>query len=246
LNSCSVFLCDKNFKDISELRSHKKTEHEFKCQKCDFKVSTNVELMDHMCDKHKIINEFTCEICTVKLKTEDGLKAHKEIFHGNSDIYNCDGYEYKSSYEPDLVRHIASNHMDETPRKFNNREDSRKNNDQSLKNKNNYQNKTLCYFFNYGTCKYGDNCEYVHDEIPPCKYQERCNNNSCSFFHEVNRKSRNRRSAPRANLQQNQRQSYPGQFHRNPRQNYLTQRQSHPGMVWSHQTQSQKHQNRDA
>ena len=65
-------ICDKNFIDLTELRNHKKSEHEFNCKKCNFKANTNVELIDHMCDKHKL-KEFPCDICGVKLKTKEGI-----------------------------------------------------------------------------------------------------------------------------------------------------------------------------
>ena len=48
-----------------------------------------------------------------------------------------------------------------------------------------------CSYWNYGTCKFGDQCKALHEEIPACRFQERCRNvQTCRFFHFVDKKTR--------------------------------------------------------
>ena len=73
-----------------------------------------------------------------------------------------------------------------------------------------------CHFWNNGSCKNGDNCSFLHKEMPPCKYQDNCyyKDTNYPFFHEVRRKSRFRNShskweAPRHSMnKQSQRNRY--------------------------------------
>ena len=51
----------------------------------------------------------------------------------------------------------------------------------------------FCRYWNYSKCS-NENCKYLHEEAPYCRYQERClNKHRCQFFHE---ESSMRDSAP--------------------------------------------------
>ena len=42
----------------------------------------------------------------------------------------------------------------------------------------------FCIFWNRGYCKFGSQCEYVHEESPSCFYQDQCNRKDvCRYFH---------------------------------------------------------------
>ena len=169
--------CDYNAENMTNLRKHKKSEHEFKCDFCDFISKSKGEAEKHEMDKHNC-DDLQCDMCTSKLKTKDGLTAHTQLFHNSMTTYSCNKCEYKASQEPDLEQHKAENHR-HVPK------NSRDYGDRDVRNK-----KRFCHFWNYGSCYNGDKCEYLHEEIPLCCFDNECDNDNCSFFHTIKRKTK--------------------------------------------------------
>ena len=132
-----------------------------------------------------------CDTCQTILRTEEGLMTHKKLFHG-IETFACDECSFKASKEPTLVEHTAECHQ--TKKHVKNKENKGKHETRHVNDKDVRDNKSICYFFNYGGCKYGDSCEYVHKNFTNCIYQDNCykKDTSCPFFHQVNKKSRNR------------------------------------------------------
>ena len=42
----------------------------------------------------------------------------------------------------------------------------------------------LCVYWNRGHCSFNQKCKNVHEEIPACRFQTRCNRSDCKFWHE--------------------------------------------------------------
>ena len=42
----------------------------------------------------------------------------------------------------------------------------------------------LCIYWNRGHCSFNQKCKNVHEEIPACRYQTRCNRSDCKYWHE--------------------------------------------------------------
>ena len=112
--------------------------------------------------------------CQSKLKTREGLKAHMQLFHGQLTTFSCNQCTYKSSTEPDLEKHKSVEHKESQFRNDKDRD--------VRSNSNSFEKKRFCNYWNYSSCDFGDNCKYLHEEIPSCRFQEKCNKENCYFF----------------------------------------------------------------
>ena len=208
--------------NIDDLRVHKQSTHEYKCEVCNHIVTTNYQLTKHKAEEHGK-DRISCTKCDSTLRTKQGLRAHMQLFHGKPEQFSCQECDYTTMSEPEIEYHKASH---KTKAKFHSQPEyyachkcpftteneaelelhkakqhetqcynhgNDKDIRQSQKEK---RGKQYCHYWNYSSCKFGVQCRFLHEEIPSCRYQENCYKETCSFFHVVSRKTRNRNLFP--------------------------------------------------
>ena len=97
-----------------------------------------------------------------------------QLFHGQLTTFSCNQCTYKSSTEPDLEKHKSVEHKESQFRNDRDRD--------VRSNSNSFEKKRFFNYWNYSSCDFGDNCKYSHEEIPSCRFQEKCNKENCYFF----------------------------------------------------------------
>ena len=85
LKACE--LCDKTYKNIENLRRHKRKAHtenknveEYSCQHCNKKFKFQIDLKDHLRIHREKVK---CNICSVKFTRRDNLLKHQRKIHNN-------------------------------------------------------------------------------------------------------------------------------------------------------------------
>ena len=99
---------------------------------------------------------FKCKKCNFSCESEQNMKEHETTEHPREQLFECDECQYDSIIKSKFDAHIKTQHTEKSK---------------------------LCIFWNKGFCHYGMDCHYIHEEIPECKYQDRCENTRCSYFH---------------------------------------------------------------
>ena len=110
---CHCSICGTGYDDYSQLSSHEKDKHNFKCTQCDDEFMINSDLSNHVATKHDI--QYSCNVCEEILVDADSLVLHKKINHtelGNdvscqTDVNNC---EESIPANPDSNEHITTEH----------------------------------------------------------------------------------------------------------------------------------------
>ena len=89
--------------------------------------------------------------------------------------FTCDICRYSASSKPELNRYLENHH------RFENVNNGGRRMYPNIERKNN----GLCFFWNNGNCKFEEFCRFSHEEIPRCRFDEKCRNNNCKYFHTV-------------------------------------------------------------
>ena len=167
---CQV--CSKIFYTHFDMREHKESEHaRISCKICNFAANNEEEINQHMAALHNKMHK--CDRCEFEGTSNRSLSEHFDEKHIKENVFACDECKYESIIENNLLEHQQYKHGWSKPR-------SRKqNNYKSNSNK----NRKLCVFWNHGFCRNENYCNFVHEEIPACHFQENCKKNNCSFYH---------------------------------------------------------------
>ena len=79
--------CDKNFKNVKDLKSHKhetnSCQGNFQCQECEKSFKLKQELEEHA----KIHQNFPCEQCEKVFDYEATLESHNEAAHEEIELF---------------------------------------------------------------------------------------------------------------------------------------------------------------
>ena len=145
--------------EIAEHMKIKHTEKYFSCGRCEFKTETEKSLAEHIKWIHETPTLVKCSRCPFESESSDDLKEHEKREHVQETLYECDKCQFDS-----MIRVNFEAHM----------------NKHKLKTEN--LNKS-CIKWNQGYCPYGTQCNFSHEEIPACRYQESCKNDRCPFYH---------------------------------------------------------------
>ena len=176
------------------LRQHKKSKHASEiipCELCDYKGNPE-EYNVHVKSKHNKNKESStehrkepnvggvkipCDMCEfVSTSTSSYIKhieskhqtKKKEIFEDY--CLSCDKCDFKTATEKEFKNHLETIHRLKVKETLTG---TRKNNTGKL-----------CMYWNRGHCSFGQKCKNVHEEIPPCRFQMRCNRPDCKYWHE--------------------------------------------------------------
>ena len=150
-------LCEFVTYQENSLTEHIKSTHETKCKSCDFYFENNEDMTLHIRSSHIAIK---CKRCDYETISSNEMKEHESPQHMKERLYVCEICCFDSIIKENFEAHVESKH----------RGDSR--------NKSN-----PCINWNQGYCPFGMECNFRHEEIPACKYQERCKNSRCSYYH---------------------------------------------------------------
>ena len=184
---CDV--CNHVSKSATDHKKHADEKHsEFqkdskKCQNCDDLFQKEEELKKHEIEKHgnKMLM-IPCDECTYVAKnTEDFLRHVKH--HTSERRFQCEVCNKITNSIEELRQHIKRAHNDEKT----NREhlNLKHNQDNGFNSKKDISLNRICMFWNRGFCRFEDSrCRYVHMNLPPCRFQEKCFRLDCKYFHE--------------------------------------------------------------
>ena len=114
----------------------------------------------HVRLKHIDNASIKCTMCVFKTISETEMELHMVNEHEREKLYECDKCTYDSIIKGLFDAHVKSHHAE--------------------KSNINY---SRCIYWNQGYCRYGFECKFIHEEIPECKFQERCQNFQCPYFH---------------------------------------------------------------
>ena len=152
---------------------------------------------------------FSCQTCDLKSTIESELGHHKakhrvkEKSQRQPEPYTCHKCEYTTKNEPDLEHHKVEQHENQCYDRVNHGIDI-----DIRKSQKERRGTRYCHYWNYSSCRFGDSCRFLHEEIPACRYQESCYKESCPFFHVVSRKTRNRNLSPQNSQPLSQEQNH--------------------------------------
>ena len=119
-----------------------------------------------------------CDVCSFVGKTAADYMKHIEEHNSTEPetLLPCELCDYKARTSRNFKEHIESAHGVKIKEKSTYEEVKQKN----VSNKSGY-----CIHWNRGHCKFDDmKCNFIHRNIPPCKFQERCYKPECKFFHD--------------------------------------------------------------
>ena len=130
-----------------------------KCSQCKFETNSDTELAEHMTELH-VQKRLNCSKCKFECESETDMTEHQTKEHSNEQLFECDKCQFDTIIEVNFDAHMKR-HQKENARNSN----------------------KICIYWNNGFCHNGEECAYIHEEIPECKFQDRCKNNRCSYFH---------------------------------------------------------------
>ena len=178
-----------------ENKNNKHVDNRLPCDSCEYVATNAGDFIEHTEKKHDIV-------IPKKKKVEEVNKKAKSSKSSNSrpDI-DCDMCEYTTKNTSSFIKHVDSHQTKRSeikPFKCDICQNKMKTADDFKKhlkekhNKNIQENQDFkknrstkkCIFWNRGYCKYSsEQCTFSHEEIPECKFQERCYRYDCKFFH---------------------------------------------------------------
>ena len=146
-------LCEFVTKGEKSLTEHIKSNHEIKCKVCDFISESSEHLKIHVESVHSVIK---CRRCTYETLSSTEMKEHESPKHMKETLYECGVCQYDSIIKEKFEAHMETKHKKKSQ---------------------------PCINWNKGHCPFGKECNFSHEEIPACRFQERCENPQCSFYH---------------------------------------------------------------
>ena len=158
--------CDHIAKSITDLQMHIETTHNgkrFDYKKCDSKLESETELLKHVETKHSEKENHgksgseKCETSEDVSRNTDDLIRHVSKEHSRDELFECDKCQFDSIIKVNFESHMKTQHEQ--------------------------NNSAYCIFWNQGYCQYGIECRFAHQEIPACKFQEKCEHYRCPYFH---------------------------------------------------------------
>ena len=82
----------------------------YRCDKCDYKCSTNTLLKQHIKQVHDKIKNFECSRCDYKCSDNSNLQKHIKQVHDKIKDVECPKCDYKCSTNSTLLEHIKQVH----------------------------------------------------------------------------------------------------------------------------------------
>ena len=177
--------CDFQSKRENILSEHIQVDHAaaphkrvYVCDICEYKCESQVDFKKHCKDMHEE-QKYTCDHCGTKLNSLQGLDTHIQIFHQKKPEYKCDECNLKFSVLDNVRKHMANRHGTSPG------QNNQNTNSQARQFTHSGRPETrFCKYWNNSSC-FSDNCKFLHEEAPPCKFQQSCRNiRNCVFFHE--------------------------------------------------------------
>ena len=174
--ACNI--CDRKCVDANSLTEHKRVHvKKHKCTHCLFKADCSDELEDHTRRRHSKVYE--CDWCDFETHIKSDISDHEKKDHNIQKarkIHSCQTCENVFRSASELQKHMEVEHGPEQSRSG-----FRKQFTYEEKRRNGF-----CRFWNHAACNFGDqNCKFMHEEAPHCKFQERCRAKPmCKYFHE--------------------------------------------------------------
>ena len=130
-----------------------KTVSNVKCNKCDKNLEDLEKMKNPQEENYSARQIFKCDQCGNEFNEKWKLNAHLKTCRTNK----CDVCEKTFRYEDLRKKHILIAH-------------------ENLK--------IYCHFFNNEkTCPYSEDCVFLHEDSPSCKYSTACERNYCMFKH---------------------------------------------------------------
>ena len=115
--------------------------------------------------------KYSCRMCEFVNETQEGISQHERGFHKIMN-YSCSVCDKTFKLKSEIQEHTKTNHLDQ----------GRKKRVFSMEEK---KRNGFCRFWNHSTCKFQENCKFLHEEAPHCRFQDRCRAKPlCQFFHE--------------------------------------------------------------
>ena len=169
-------LCDFVAKSADDYKKHDENEHDSpkNVNKNDNAKKSYADKVKHNQNQNKKKEntagvKIPCDLCNFTSTSADDFIKHIESKHQKTNVYPCDRCDYEGKSEEQFKRHLDSVHNLNT-RGFSTVSHAKNSN-------------KLCINWNRGHCTH-QNCKFVHNEIPPCMFKERCARTECKFWHE--------------------------------------------------------------
>ena len=163
--------CKNVYTEEIDLDNHMETSHKVeKCEQCNKDYSSQFELKRHMWRSHEGIG---CNYCETRLENRHELKRHKMNKHNIMKIPDCKFHEEGRCVDAEecLYNHIGTSKA---------RENILENTKESQKRQNFCKKGLKC---DRQDCEIGEDGHKTIKEVP-CRFQQRCNKQSCPFKHE--------------------------------------------------------------
>ena len=142
-------------------------------------ANKNKEDSNELRSQPKAALQIPCDICKFIASSTTMYVKHIETKHQTKDnasnteesCFSCDKCNFTAVTEREFKSHLEHTHR---LRVKENRQNSMMNTEARL-----------CIYWNRGRCSYGQQCKFIHKDIPACTFQNRCNRSDCKFWHEA-------------------------------------------------------------
>ena len=110
---CHCSICDDGYDDYSQLSSHERDKHTFKCTQCDYNCMAQADLSTHVATQH--VKKHDCNLCEESFSDTNSLTVHKETNHTEmgtdvscqTDANNCEESMATKTYPNE---HLSTEH----------------------------------------------------------------------------------------------------------------------------------------
>ena len=138
-----------------------------------------------------------CSLCTFNGHNKESLDRHMKNAHT---VWTCDLCDYQTTGERILSYHERTVHVENTHAclkcniRFPSQESYNRHyeNHQAMRRVYTHEERVhngYCSFWNNTNCNFGDQCKFLHENAPFCRFQSRCYRKKCPFYHEEGRSS---------------------------------------------------------
>ena len=115
-------------------------------------------------------------MCEFTAETQTKMSEHEKDFH-NIKNYSCGKCDKIFKFSEELKQHVEREHeqSNRSPGTYSRKEYSL---DERRRN-------GFCRFWNHSSCSFGNQCKFVHEEAPFCRFQGQCRAMpKCKYYHE--------------------------------------------------------------